>query len=226
MKSNPLSTRFVEPGRVEWLTAHDRPSLQQLIQRFTHDMSYRAAIVGPHGTGKSTLLEHLVPKLGVIVYRYAIGKDVEPISNSDRREFDDNDLVKIVWLRLRGLWPSVELVRSTKKLWARKDTLLVIDGYEQLPRLVRGYVLSATRRFSRGLLITSHRPTALSTLYETQSSASLVHELLNRLLPEDLPRRNEYLELERLEQLLFKHDRNVREVFMELYDAIEASQSR
>ncbi len=71
LKSNPLATRFVEPGRVAWRVAPSQPSLEQLADYFTSKLNWRAAIVGPHGSGKSTLLEHLVPRLGDILLKRA-----------------------------------------------------------------------------------------------------------------------------------------------------------
>ncbi len=102
-KSNPLSTRFVQPGRIDWQFFDERFSVERLANYFTHQLNRRAAIVGPHGSGKSTLLEHLVPKLGTIVSKRAAfeprdGRDDAPFSTLE----PSNVALPIVWLRMRG----------------------------------------------------------------------------------------------------------------------------
>ena len=57
---NPFATRFVRPGAIPYrfangLVGRDRASLRQ------HD--WRGEIVGPHGSGKSTLVQTLIPPL-------------------------------------------------------------------------------------------------------------------------------------------------------------------
>ena len=53
---NPLSTRHVAPGAVPWFG-----DLEGLYERWTQ-LGRQAQIIGPHGTGKSTLLAHLVAR--------------------------------------------------------------------------------------------------------------------------------------------------------------------
>jgi hypothetical protein len=50
---NPFSSCHVRPGAVPWFG-----DLEALYSRW-HALGQRAQIVGPHGTGKSTLLAHL-----------------------------------------------------------------------------------------------------------------------------------------------------------------------
>lgn len=226
MKSNPLATRFVAPGKLAWRAAPGQ-SLDELSTRFAVQLKRRAAIVGPHGSGKSTLLEHLVPLLGTIALRAATYEEPNNTNAlSDRRASKTTSgEQRIVWLKMRGGMQSRRLLFQTYRSWAHRNCVLVIDGYEQLSRVARGAALLLTRISGTGILITSHQPTALPTLAETQADVPLAQELINQLLPEDLDGRNRLLDGDRLQQLLAKHHGNLREVFMELYDELERTPS-
>lgn len=231
MKSNPLSTRFVAPGKLAW---RDSPgqSLSELVTRFTEQLHWRAAIVGPHGSGKSTFLENFVPLLGTIELRAAAYDESKGAlanragangADSDRDLPGNNESPgarRSVWLKMRGRAQSRRLLFQTYRHWASRDCVLVIDGYEQLSPVARGAALMLTRINGAGMLLTSHKKTALPTLVETKVDVPLAQELLDELLPEDLEERTKFLEAQRLEQLLAKHHGNLREVFMELYDEL------
>lgn len=224
MKSNPLSTRFVAPGKLGW---HPPPgeSLVGLTARFTKQLGYRAAIVGPHGSGKSSLLEHLVPLLGQVVLRrstYVHAGQQQP--GDAERGTSDPMARQVTWLQLRGRPASRRLVWTTRQWWTRPNSLLVIDGYEQLSRVARGYVLAATRASGTGLLITSHTATWLPTLLETRVDVGVAQSLLDELLPSGAAARQRLVDAHRLKRLLHKHRGNLREVFMELYDELEQQQ--
>jgi hypothetical protein len=68
MASNPFSSRYLEPGAIPFCF-RDKQTLEVLAQRFGkwqhrgHSSSLRLAIVGPHGSGKSTLMSHLSRRL-------------------------------------------------------------------------------------------------------------------------------------------------------------------
>ena len=224
VKSNPLSTRFVQPGRIPWLAADANQSLDALSNYFTSKLNCRAAIVGPHGSGKSTLLAHLVPLLGTVVTKraaYASPESSEPGTGLPHSLHTGDSARSIVWLQLRGRAASAGLLKETRPLWCQPKRLLVIDGYEQLSLFSRAMVVWVTQRKQVGLLVTSHARTSLPTLIETHVDAKLAQQLLERLLPEDLAGRAEHLDPARLSQLLLVHQGNLREVFMHLYDEIE-----
>lgn len=194
VKSNPLATRFVSPGKLVW-RSRTGESLDEIANRF-RALHSRAAIVGPHGTGKSTLLEHLAPLVA-------------------------NDAGQVVWLKLRGRIAACRALLESHLRWARAGKLLIIDGYEQLPWIARAYCLWISRWTGTSILITSHRTTSLPTLFNTSVDEELACELLDELLPLELAQRNSLLDRGRLRQLLVKHSGNLREVFMELYDLLE-----
>ena len=224
MKSNPLATRYVAPGKIAW-QSHNAPSLSELRSKFVDQLHYRAAIVGPHGSGKSTLLAHLVPMLGNVEFRSATYDLGELASAPDQElaqtEVHDGRMRRVIWLQLRGRAASGRLLRETRSRWTRHGALLVIDGYEQLSRFSRALVLSATRLFGNGLLVTSHHTVCLPTLVRTQVDALLARQILDRALPDDTRARERLLDTERLDGLLEKHHGNMRELFMELYDELQ-----
>ncbi|MCC6510101.1 MAG: hypothetical protein IT423_13425 [Pirellulaceae bacterium] len=241
MKSNPLATRFVTPGHIQWLAQSDEQRLDRLATHLQH-LRYRAAIVGPHGSGKSTLLEHLVPLLGTVLVKHATYSSLPlqpletpplfpsaapPESCGSESEVSTApqtvDQLGIIWLQMRGQWASARLLHRTMQHWAHRNRMLIIDGYEQLAYPARGLAIVVTRLTGAGLLLTSHRRTWLPTLVETQGSVALAQQLLEQLLPLDLPDRAGLLDPKRLSPLLSKHNGNLRELFMDLYDTLETA---
>jgi hypothetical protein len=62
-RSNPFSTRFTRPGQVTPLDADGRPlDLDALLHRLL-GLGGRAAIEGPHGSGKTSLLTALAARI-------------------------------------------------------------------------------------------------------------------------------------------------------------------
>jgi hypothetical protein len=122
-------------------------------------LRYRAAVVGPHGRGKSTLLEDLAPRLeerGFRVRRITINQAHPRLDRSEREA-------------LRAL--------------GAQDVLL-FDGAERLGRA--GWLaLRARSRGFGGLIVTSHRPGLLPTLHECETSPELLAGIVRDLLGPD-----------------------------------------
>src|SRR5262245_50568671 len=138
-ESNPFATRHVRPGAVPFLFP-DSESTGRLIERLRAD-GWRGQIVGPHGTGKSTMLATLLPELhraGWQTVQFALHTD-EP--------------------RLPRGW--------REQLAAHFPAIMVIDGYEQLGAWYHFWLPRYCLRQRRGLLVTTHEPTALPILYRT-----------------------------------------------------------
>lgn len=214
MKSNPFSTRFVAPGRLDWVGSGSL-EIDNLVDRFLNQLQSRAAIVGPHGSGKSTLLEHLIPQLGTI----AVRKDF------DSHGCKTYNWVKtgktIVWLQLRGRVASASAIDQSKAHW-NKDAILVVDGFEQLSPFRRLSLQLATRNRTGGLLVTCHFGTFLPTLCHTNVTLDTAVEIINRLTS-DQHRHLSWNDCARLEQLLKYHAGNFREVLMDYYDQVETA---
>src|SRR4029079_17677248 len=91
---------------------------------------WRGAIVGTHGSGKSTLLEALKPAI------LAAGRSLQTISLRDGQRRLPRDFF-------------ATLTNDT-------DTVVIVDGYEQLSWPVRLHLWLQCRSSGAGLLVTSH----------------------------------------------------------------------
>lgn len=127
-----------------------------LLARF-EALGRRAAVVAPHGHGKTTFLDAFLPRLaGLRIRRVALHDGERRLSRAHRQAlFRD---------------PSPE-------------DLLVVDGAEQLGRLA-GLHLAWKARAAAGLLVTTHRPGRLPTLHECRTSPELLAGLLRELAGE------------------------------------------
>ncbi|MEX0792326.1 MAG: hypothetical protein WD045_04285 [Pirellulaceae bacterium] len=180
-ESNPFSTRFIRPGAIPYqFTAGE--SAAQLAQKLA-DQAWRGCILGPHGTGKSSLLLALEPEItrqGKRPHHVTLGA-----SSSGP------------W------WPSVP--------WSC-DTLLIIDGYEQLSFFGRAMLRWRCWQSSTGLLVTSHKPVGLPLLTQTEATWVLAQELVTQLWdsPDELP-------WEAIESLWRQHPGDMREFLFGMY---------
>jgi hypothetical protein len=153
-RDNPFAASRVLSIRYE-LSEDQAGGLLARLER----LRYRAAIVGPHGTGKTTLLEDLGTPLA-------------------RRGF------RVTHLRLDAehrRFPRRFLSRLAETLDARD--LVCLDGAEQLGRVAWTMFCWRTRR-AGGVLVTSHRPGLLPTLIECTTSPALLDRIVSRLAPQ------------------------------------------
>ena len=121
-------------------------------------LRFRAALVGPHGHGKTTLLEDLGARLEARGFR------VRPVTLHEGE---------------RRLGPArvAMLFRDP----GPRD-LLLVDGAEQLDRLA-WWSLRRRSRSAAGIVITSHEPGLLATLHECRTSPELLAGIIQDLLP-------------------------------------------
>jgi hypothetical protein len=120
-------------------------------------LRYRAAIVGPHGRGKTTLLEDLAPRLEALGFR-----------------------IRSVTLHTGDRRPSREQRQVLFHRLSPED-LLCVDGAEQLGR-ISWLALLARSQGAGGLLITSHRPGLLPTLLSCETSPELLEGIVRELV--------------------------------------------
>ena len=152
-------------------------------------LGHRAAVVGPHGRGKSKFLENLAARLEERGFRIRI----VTLHDRDRRLTTEQE---------RTLFLNVD----------RQDCLL-LDGAEQLAAGAWRRVERRSRA-AGGLVITSHRAGLLPTLVECQTTPVLLAELVQDLLAEVPGDQDHSSDGE----LLARHDGNVRDALRELYD--------
>lgn len=163
----------------------------ELLRRFER-LGRRAALVGPEGRGKTTLLEALAGRLAAAGWR-----------------------PRLVVLRRgeRGLPAAARAFLAG----ACPCDLLLVDGAQELSRLA----WAALRRASRaagGLLVTSHRPGLLPTLHTCETSPALLAELLAELAPGRRGGLPPAPELPSAEELFARHGGDLRAALFEAYD--------
>ncbi len=188
--SNPFSTRYISPDAAPFLFP-ECTDTSALITKL-HETGWWGEIVGPHGSGKTTLSRTLVPHLE------KAGRRVESyvLHQSERR---------------------LALPRRAIREWNR-ETQVVIDGYEQLGWINRIRLKRACRRRGAGLLVTTHKPTGLPLVWRTETSPELAHVLVARLLPAEYA---SWIGAEDVSDAFSACRGNLREVLMALYDVFE-----
>lgn len=154
------------------MRAHENPFRSDRIERLAHrpvgwtwdqfearlaSLNFRAAIVGPHGVGKTTLLDDLEARLTSIgdrVVRFTLRDEIRSI-------------------------PDDFLNQCTR------DQKILLDGAEQLSAMAWRRFCRRTRAYS-GLIITSHRHGFLPAIVECGTTPQLLDQLLNDLLTPEL----------------------------------------
>lgn len=192
--TNPFSAERIRPGAIEYVFSAGIDA-DTLVGRLKA-AQWRGQIVGPHGTGKSSLLYALSDSLasaGRVVYRFNQHDRQRRLSREDLRQVDWTD-----------------------------RTLIVVDGYEQLGRWSRLWLDLRCRWSSAGLLVTSHTDVGLVTLFTTQPSFELFDQLVGRLAA-GFP---VLLTNDDLRESWSRSPDNLREALFSLYDRYELHRRR
>jgi hypothetical protein len=153
-------------------------------------LGFRAAIVGPEGHGKSTLLAELGARIaaarGLALRSATLRRGERRLPAAGREPLLD------------GLSPR---------------DLLLVDGAQELAPLAWGRLREASRA-AAGLLVTTHGPGLLPTLHECGTSPALLAELVRELAPEAIE------VLPAAEELHARHRGNLRDALLEAYDTM------
>lgn len=242
MDSNPFSSRFIRPGATEY----QFPSgfdIGHLLGQFEYNRR-RGQILGPHGTGKSTLLWSIKRELErngapfvfycLHAYRRA---DVCYTSPSPSQSAGSAEMA-----RNAGTIGNADVSgseSSQNQAIQDRKTIVIIDGFEQLPFWRRWQIRIWTKIRQQGLLISGHFPLGLPILWNTTLDVDRAVDLANRQRLANLgqgvsrsgyatqgdsladDRANESIpeiDPEEIRRLFTLHDGNLREVYFDLYD--------
>lgn len=190
---NPFATRHTRPGRIPPLDSEGRPiePIELLAQLRT--LGGMAAIQGPHGSGKTTLMTHLARAL-------------------ERR----GSLAAIV--RLRSRRDAVAAFAAIVR--ARPGQTVCIDSWERMGTVPAAVARFAAAVLGCGLLVTSHRDTGLPLLAAGAPTLRLLGAIVRRL-PDRGDWLGSLISADDIEAAFSTSDGNLREALYALYDAFE-----
>jgi hypothetical protein len=148
---NPFSTRFTAPGTIPFrFPPGESPA--SLAARLDETGGW-GQIIGPHGSGKSSLLAALLPALSAWQIRHVR-------LNSTHR------------LLPPSTWDP-----------SGPRGLIIIDGFEQLGFVSRRRVKHHCRRAGCGLLVTAHSSMGLPELHRTDVTPMTAADVIRSLVP-------------------------------------------
>jgi hypothetical protein len=211
---NPFSSNFIQPGALayECFGRSEQsdsgpggtivPALESLIDRLLAVPNRCSMIVGPHGSGKSTLIHSLIqachtrqPPLATFHRRY---------SSSGSFEGNRESIVQI-----------------------KMGSVVFIDGYEQIGWVKRIGLRLLLKRRSSFLVATMHRKQAgFTLLWETSIDPSIEEWVLESLLQKAQVSghwKAKILASAEWHQSRLKHGQNLRETLFDMYDWWQAN---
>jgi len=145
-RSNPFATRHTRPGAVPPLDPAGAP-LDVGVVLVALERHRRVAIVGPHGTGKSTLLAALADTLA-----------------ADRRPAEV--------VRLRRRKDALLLLGAVGR--GAADATLLVDGWERLGRPMTLIITAIARLRGRRMVVTTHRANGMPVAVRTAGTLRLL----------------------------------------------------
>jgi hypothetical protein len=188
-RDNPFATCWTNPGALPF-RFNNGQSAEQLVAKLAA-RHWRGAIIGSHGSGKSTLLESLKPAI------VCAGRSIRAISLRDgQRRMPGNFFVTTA---------------------SDCNSVLIIDGYEQLGWPARLQLRLWCRSTSAGLLVTSHKPVRLPRLVRLSPGHQLVEQLVDDLCYDQ----STTITRADIAASCACHGSNVREILFALYDCHE-----
>lgn len=202
--ANPFSTRYVQPGRISF-QLRNGVTIDQLFEQFLQIPTRRAAIVGPHGSGKSSLLETM---------RKSIPSQYEVDAHRLSSESTRRDRTGARWELASQRWGP--------------QTIVIVDGFEQVGWWAQYRLTRLVRNHESRLLVTTHSPMRrFPLLWMTQRTVDDDDYVLRQLLiayDDDTEQRIdiEAIDIEeamiRWREVRLKHPTDMREALMDMYD--------
>ena len=196
--ANPFSARFVRPDAIPFLG--DRKTVYDAVDQFSQNR-FIGQIVGPHGCGKTCLANAIQAQLAS---RFGL------IRRITIRNFHQVILAPKINRQHR----SPVSVNSSKETIRQ---LLIVDGFERLPRLHRWLLVQNAHR-EGGLLITSHaRIRGIPVVAELQPDFETFRNVVSYLAP------NHHFLNDNLQEVFVKYGGDFRESLMRLYDEVQSA---
>ena len=199
MAVNPFETRWIKPAEVRFIPVGFK-SICRLLKKLAAK-GYRGEIVGPHGVGKSTLLQTL------------------------KRELTRQD-ISVTLLYARGPFPHTGPPQTITSLKPHitPNAVLLVDGFEQLSWWTRRQLKRQTAQAHSGLVVTTHQSQKLPELIKLQTTLQTVIELITQLQTDRSVQR---LISEQDAKMLYQQfGNNVREILFACYDLYEQRKAK
>jgi len=207
--NNPFRVRRIQPGALAYQfvdgvgDSDNEQKLQRLVDQIAGSDATCQLIVGPHGTGKSTLLQTLRPRL---IRRFDRLAELHLSSDQDQHGI------------LRQL---SALKKASDKLPGRlsgKDGILILDGLEQLGICLRFLLRSWSRMQGWTVLATAHQTIfGWDTIHQTKACSKIIRRLAEQLIEDQPPPLSAWLR-STLDNQDLGQVQDVREFWFAMYD--------
>ena len=188
---NPFCSKRIKPGAIPFYFP-EGITMDTLLE-FLVLNGWCGQIIGPHGSGKSTLLAALVPRIR------EVGKNVLHLELQDGTKqlpIDDTQLEKM-----------------------DSNTVLAIDGFEQLSFWVRRKIKNRSTAQHFGTIIIAHESYDYPDLYKTSHDLDVAKMLVAKLLQNNIVQISETT----VEEHFHANGGNLREMLFSLYDVYETA---
>lgn len=186
---NPFSARFVRPGAIPYIFPPGC-SVESVHEVFLANQRL-GAVIGPHGAGKSAFITALTD------WMERNGRPCLRLELHDGQRTLDQP----TWQQLEGL----------------HDTVVTVDGYEQLSAWSRYQLRRLCRKKHLGLIVTAHSDIEIPLLFAPEPNEDLAWQIVQYLLTRGDPLINR----EDVQASFTRHQGNLREMLFDLYDLYE-----
>lgn len=182
-KHNPFSSKRLEQLRY-------RPTQITIDEMLTKlpRIAYRGEIVGPHGSGKTTLMLQLSRRLSANGHKikHVFVNDTNPLTADARKDLS------------ASLKPS---------------EIVLLDGADHIGILAWKTLKRHIFNANAGLIITTHKPGMLDSLVECSTTPKLLTDIANELVPIQTSMHDDLIN-----SIYARHNGNIRDCLWQLYD--------
>jgi hypothetical protein len=198
--TNPFCTRFFQPGEIPFFFEPPM-SLDHLVQNIIRRPPPRAAIVGPHGTGKSTLIQHVLRHTAF----QDSGKEVHSITLHSGSH-------------VGSLWQ--EMCRLLLRCRPGNQSYLIVDGWEQMGTVLQWTVRQLASQRQVPILATSHSlPRYFVQVWCTRVDSPVEEHVLRHMVPAGgVVQVGKVMNSQAWKTSRQRHGQNLRESLFDMYD--------